>query len=372
MACALLQEARINFVFLPGVSHREADPRTTALMQGSIAVLEKIGLWPDPLERDSAPLRTLKIVDQTGNWPGAPTVTFDAAELGNEPFGWNVPNSSLLASLSAVLASAGNQITREGKVRRAEILDDRVVLHLDDKTMIAAQAVIAADGASSVCRDSAGIKTYGTTYRQLALATSFDHELSHDNCSTEYHRPGGPLTTVPLPGKRSSLVWMERPDEINRLMALGEAEFSSALTIALNGELGAVGNTGARAAFPARSMISRSFAAKRIFLVGEAAHVLPPIGAQGLNLGFRDAEAASARVIEAIACSKDPGGNDVLEGYDRDRRRDVLPRGMGVDLMNRSLLSQMLPGQLVRAAGLLALQRFGRLRRTVMREGIGA
>ncbi|WP_342642263.1 FAD-dependent monooxygenase [Rhodoligotrophos ferricapiens] len=370
-ACALLVSRGIRPAHVTGVKREMRDPRTAALMQGTLPILDTLGLWPGLLKAQSAPLWTLRLIDETRHLIRAPSITFDARELGDEPFGWNIPNATLADALREIIPDDA-VATYEGlSVTWTEPRDTLIKLHLSDGRILRVRAVIAADGGESRCRGSAGIKTYGADYRQQAIATSFGHSLPHHDCSTERHRENGPLTTVPLPGNRSSLVWMDRPDEIKRLMALDDRTFAAELERYVGGELGAVSDIGPRRAFPARTMIARQFAAKRTFLVGEAGHVLPPIGAQGLNLGLRDAKAAAWLIADALAYGEDPGGAEPLTAYDQARQRDVVPRGIGIDLMNRSLLSRLLPAQAGRVLAVGALAQIAPLRRAVMRGGLG-
>ena len=231
---------------------------------------------------------------------------------------------------------------------------------------ISARVTIAADGRNSLLRDAAGIKTNRWAYDQSALATSFDHSGAHDGISTEYHKRGGPFTTVPMPGKRSSLVWMDRPVKIAALMALSDAELATEIQIGTHGELGRVSTIGPRKVFPMQGLVARDFARSRIMLIGEAAHVVPPIGAQGLNMSLRDA----AQAAELMAGEDDPGQSSILAEYDASRRRDIQPRQQVIDLMNRSLLSGFLPLETGRALGLGLLAQFGPLRRAAMQYGM--
>jgi 2-octaprenyl-6-methoxyphenol hydroxylase len=105
-------------------------------------------------------------------------------------------------------------------------------------------------------------------------------------------------------------------------------------------------------------------------LVGEAAHVIPPIGAQGLNMGLRDAADLADVVREAIVRDEDPGAPQVLKRYNSARRTDVASRTFAIDIANRSLLSDLLPVQSLRAAGLHLIGAIGPLRRLAMREGL--
>jgi 2-octaprenyl-6-methoxyphenol hydroxylase len=149
-------------------------------------------------------------------------------------------------------------------------------------------------------------------------------------------------------------------------MAMPDAQLAREIQLQTHGELGRIGDIGPRRAFPMRGLIARDFARNRILLIGESAHVVPPIGAQGLNMSLRDA----AQAAELIALEDDPGHASILLQYDRLRRRDVQPRQQVIDIMNRSLLSGQVLLEGGRALGLSAIAAFGPLRRFVMAQGL--
>ncbi|MFO1090001.1 MAG: FAD-dependent monooxygenase [Hyphomicrobiales bacterium] len=376
LAAACLAHAAAQEAVLVAPASDDNDPRTVALMQPSIRLLAAIGVWPGNLRAVCAPLRKLALVDDTGGLFAAPNLTFDARELfgesndGETAFGWNVPVPALIRALEAQVSALGLRRIAS-RAERLTYADGRAVIEAKTGERIAAKAVIAADGSGSRLRAAAGISATEWSYRQSAIATSFSHSMPHDGVSTEYHKPGGPFTTVPLPGNRSSLVWMERPERVQALMALADDAFAAAIQTELHGALGRVSEPGSRRAFPMCGLSALTFAKARVFLVGEAAHVVPPIGAQGLNMSLRDAALAAELIGDARAFGDDPGAQKVMAEYDRRRRRDVLPRQAIVDVMNRSILSGMAPFALARAAGLSALSMLPPLRRYAMQVGIG-
>ena len=342
-----------------------SDPRTVALMAPSIRMLEYLGIWPGTLRNQTQPLKKLRLVDDTGSALKAPTITFDSIELGEEAFGWNFPLSILIPALHARAHDLGVRFL-PGDVASADPAGDAVSLSLTNGERYTSRVVLAADGRHSVLREAAGIKTNRWAYDQMALATSFDHSGSHDGVSTEYHKAAGPFTTVPMPGNRSALVWMERPARATELMALSDRDLAAEIQIGTHGELGRVTNIGPRRLFPMEGLVARDFARNRIILIGEAAHVVPPIGAQGLNMSLRDA----AQAADLMEGEDDPGHADLLHAYDALRRRDVQPRQQVIDLMNRSLLSGYMLLETGRAVGLGLIAQFGPLRRAVMGYGL--
>jgi 2-octaprenyl-6-methoxyphenol hydroxylase len=363
-ACLLAVEGRT--VGLAAEKSGDAgDPRTVALMSPAIRMLEYIGVWPAGLREQTQPLNKLRLVDDTGSAIKAPTITFDPAELGQEAFGWNIPLGLLIPALSTRAEALG--VTLLGaNAASARPARASIGLTLTTGDTHAARVILAADGRCSVLRQAAGIKTNRWAYDQMALATSFGHSGPHDGISTEYHKQAGPFTTVPMPGNRSALVWMERPARAEALMALSDRELATEIQLGTHGELGLISNVGPRRLFPMEGLVARDFARNRIILVGEAAHVVPPIGAQGLNMSLRDA----AQAADLMEGEEDPGNPDILHDYDRLRRRDIQPRQQVIDLMNRSLLSGYVLLEGGRAIGLNLISRFGPLRRAVMGYGL--
>ncbi|MCA3556142.1 FAD-dependent monooxygenase [Aestuariivirga sp.] len=341
------------------------DPRTVALMQPSIRLLMHLGLWPGQLKEATQPLRKLRLVDDTGSLFKAPTITFDPAELGEEAFGWNFPLGILIPVLFARAQTLGVTFTG-ADAASVHTAADSVSVTTTGGERLTARVALAADGRNSLLRDAAGIRANRWSYDQSALVTSFEHSGPHDGISTEHHRKAGPFTTVPMPGNRSALVWMERPARAAGLMALTDGEIAAEIQIGAHGELGRVSNIGPRRLFPMHGLVARDFARNRIILVGEAAHVVPPIGAQGLNMSLRDA----AQAADLMEGEDDPGAPSIMADYDARRRRDVQPRQQAIDLMNRSLLSGFMALETGRAMGLSLLAQFGPLRRAAMQYGL--
>lgn len=365
------------------------DTRTTAIFSGGIALLRRLRVWGRCADA-AAPLQAIRIIDDTGRLLRAPETCFNASEIGADSFGYNIPNAALVGALhEAVAASDAVRFIETKKVTGIDIRHDQgaVFMTLAESAMrqselrqdelrqselrqISTRLLAGADGRSSIARQAAGIAPYSWDYDQAAVVCSFNHQRGHDNISTEFHRANGPFTTIPLPGNMSSLVWVESKQQARHLQALDDDAMAMAIETRLGGLLGAISNVGPRAHFPLSGMAARSLAANRIALIGEAAHVVPPIGAQGLNLGFRDGAALADAVADALSQGRDPGSDAVLSQFRAARRMDVLSRTLAIDLLNRTLLSNLLPAQALRGAGLFALNTIKPLRRFVMREGL--
>jgi 2-octaprenyl-6-methoxyphenol hydroxylase len=341
------------------------DPRTVALMQPSIQLLKYLDLWPGDLRAQTAPLRKLRIIDDTGSLLTAPNLEFDSHDMELEAFGWNIPLQLLLPALRQRAAELGVS-SMEATAIGAKPGSDSIVVTLSNGNAVSAEVAIAADGANSRLRTAARISVDAWKYDQTAIATSFSHSMSHDNISTEYHKSAGPFTTVPLPDGRSSLVWMERPARAGTLMSMTDQELATEIQIETHGELGFISTVGARKSFPMKGLTARQFARDRVILIGEAAHVVPPIGAQGLNMSLRDAALAA----DLILASADAGNASMMADYNAARRAEVLPRQQVIDFMNKSLLTEYLLMEAARSAGLAALHYVTPLKRFVMRHGL--
>jgi 2-octaprenyl-6-methoxyphenol hydroxylase len=341
------------------------DPRTVALMQPSIQLLRYLDIWPGILQTQTSPLQKLRIIDDTGSLLVALNIEFDSGELNLQAFGWNIPLGLLLPALRKRADDLGVTFI-EATATGARTSGDAIHLTLSGAPEISASFCLAADGANSALRKAAGIATDTWSYDQTAIATSFAHSMGHDNVSTEYHKPAGPFTTVPLPENNSSLVWMERPARAEALMAMSDKELAIEIQIETHGELGLISNLGPRKSFPMKGLTARQFAKDRVILIGEAAHVVPPIGAQGLNMSLRDAALAA----DLILANKGPGSDSLMVEYNTLRRAEVLPRQQLIDLMNKSLLLGLLPLEAARTLSLSALHYLGPLKRFIMEQGL--
>ncbi|RLQ87859.1 UbiH/UbiF family hydroxylase [Notoacmeibacter ruber] len=367
MIAALCLARAGHSVRLIGPEVDRNDPRTTALMQPSLSTLGKVGLRY-PIEEAGAPLRIMRIADGTSRLLRSPAVSFYASDIGETAFGYNIPNATLNGILEDALADQPLIRRSTAKVNRYSATEDSVRIRLDDGEGIDCRLVVGADGRKSAARRAAGIRQEPAPLPQSALVLSFRHVVSHDFTSTEIHTESGPFTQVPLPDEHmSSLVWVVSPHTAKKLLETDNDTLARQIEQRMQSLLGEVSVEGPRAAFPLTTALPPRFAAKRIALIGEAAHVFPPIGAQGLNLAVRDV-ADLAAVLPGP--DGDPGSLAALNAYNRARRSDITLRSAAVRSLNRSLLSAMLPAQFARAVGLDTLRRIGPLRDFFMREGM--
>ena len=249
-----------------------ADNRTTALLGGSIDFLVGLAVWLHCQDK-AAPLRSMRLIDDTGRLIRAPEVSFSSDEIGLEQRAVELPG-----------------LTRFDDEADTIDPDDAIVaIQTGSGKRLSARLVIGADGRQSRCREAAGITVRRRELNQAALTFNVSHARPHRDVSTEFHTPQGPCVFVPLPGDRCSVVWVARSKEAERLFLLSDDELSEAAERQSHSILGRVRVEGGRHLFPLAIERAAQFAQRRVALVGDAAHVIPPIGAQGLNLGLRDA-----------------------------------------------------------------------------------
>jgi 2-octaprenyl-6-methoxyphenol hydroxylase len=348
---------------------RPIDNRTTALLMGSVTALKTLGVW-QRCRANAAPLRVMRIVDDTGRLLHAPEVRFEADEIGLEAFGYNIENRYLIAAMLALACEIAALEVIAEDAAQVSVGADAVTVTLESGDTVAARLAVGADGRRSACRAAAGITTERSRYPQAALTLMLRHSRPHEDISTEFHRPNGPFTLVPLPGQRSSLVFVTDPEDAARLKALPDAEVAGVVEQRAHSILGKMEVEPERGMFSLAVERAQTLGANRVALVGEAGHVIPPIGAQGLNLGLRDAAAIGELVATAHRQGGDPGSDALTSRYAQMRRADVMSRTLAVDILNRSLLSEFLPLQGARGLGFSLLQHIGPLRRAAMREGV--
>ena len=361
----------------PPVTERDAegsDLRTTAFLQPSQTLLDQIGLW-DRYAPHAAALQIMRIVDAGGEVSEPRLVKeFDASDISEKPFGWNLPNWLLRRELVEFLQDLPNVDFRQSvgtKSLFTRTQEARVTL--TDGSLISCRLVIAADGRSSPMRDAAGIGVKTMRYGQKALAFAVTHPQPHQNVSTEIHRSGGPFTLVPLPdyqGKNSTaIVWMETGPEVDRLANLPVPEFEAAMNERSCGILGELTLASRRTVWPIISQVAERMSSERLALIAEAAHVVPPIGAQGLNMSLGDLRAL---LDLATANPSDLGSRKMLDQYHKTRHGEVQVRVTGIDVLNRASMAHAQPLRDARAMGLNALYSLAPVRKTLMQMGLGA
>ncbi len=368
-----LARAGLKVVLVGRIDTRPAG-RTVALLAGSVRFLARLGVWPQ-LQALAEPLRVMRLVDDTGSLFRGPPVAFEATEIGRDCFGHNIENHLLVEGLAEAARQVRGLTLLPGRAESFAFGTDAVSAHGPEGLSVEGSVLVATDGRRSSARTAAGLAARETHYPQEALTTTLSHDRPHRGVSTEFHTREGPFTLVPLPGMpgaphRSSLVWVMGPKEAERRAAFTPQRLAREIERQSRMLLGRIAVAGVVGRFPIGRLKADRITGRRIALAGEAAHAMAPIGAQGLNLSLRDAAALADILSDAKRAGQDLGSASVLDRYAAVRQNDIAARSFGVDRLNRALMDDSLPTDLVRGIGLLALGSIGPLRRFAMRQGL--
>ncbi len=376
LALALRQGLGPSFrisVLDPAFGRPAVDARASAISAGVRRLFETIGVW-DAVDAQAQPILDMVITDSKVESAARPVLLAIAGDVEpGEPFAHMIENGPLLAALTdrakgnGIVLSATTALqfaaSKPPKTRRG--------VELVDGTEHWAELIVAADGAHSRLRESAGIQRTSWTYPQAAIVTTVVHERDHGGRAEEHFLPAGPFAILPLKDRRSSIVWTEDADEAKRIISLPDQDFHSELELRFGHHLGEIEVIGPRRAFPLELAIARSFVADRLALVGDAAHVIHPIAGQGLNLGLRDVAALAECIIDAARLGLSPGDPGVLARYQRWRRFDTILMGIVTDGLNRLFSNRSDILRLTRDLGLGVVDRLPRLKAAFVYQAAG-
>lgn len=348
------------------------DGRTTAIAYGSQQVLKGIGVW-DALASQAEPIREIRVAD--GESPLF--LHYDRREIGAEALGYIVENRLLRGALQARAEQLPSlTLHAPSAVEEVEFAAAQARLTLADGARIVAPLAVGADGRNSPLREAAGIKTWRKSYRQTAIVCVVRHAAPHRGVAVEHFRAAGPFAILPMidaadGGHRSSIVWTEDEHAAPTLLALDNKNFTRQLASRFGDFLGALEVEPGRWSYPLMLIQAERYAAHRLALIGDAAHVIHPIAGQGWNLGVRDIAALAELVVDAHRLGLDLGGAALLNRYERWRRFDSLTLTAVTDGLNRLFANELPPLKLARDLGLAAVDRAPRLKRFFMRHAMG-
>lgn len=351
------------------VKDTKISSRTVALMQSSLNIIYAAG-QKDFCEEHGTIMEVMRVIDDS--LPGQAPVTseFDAFDIGLPFFSMNIPNDPLRAKLYEDACAHKNITIHNVKLKDYTANDVNVIAALDNDDEIITPLIVGADGRESLVRKIAGIKAKKTPYGQSAITCIINHSRSHDNASTEFHREGGPFALVPLKGNQSSVVWVEKTTKADDLLKLPKDGFQTALQKATNDILGGITLETNPQSWPLCAIKASALTAPRVALIAEAAHVMSPITAQGLNLSLRDVAALAETLVDHLRVGGDIGSKAVLNEYERRRGFDIDTRTFGVDALNRLVRNPRAPVKDFRRIGLKTLNKFSPLKMIAMQHGL--
>lgn len=343
------------------------DLRVSAITAASERVFANIGAWSRMTALGVSPFRDMRVWDAAG--PGE--IHFDCADIGEPRLGHIIENRVVQRALMETLGELGIRVIRPAEVIGLTWDNAGVEIGLSTGDGLTAALAVAADGAGSRTRELAGIEVRGWSYDQKAVVAAVRTELSHRETAWQRFLPSGPLAFLPLRDGRCSIVWSTTPAHADELVAAAPESFMERLGQAFEHRLGAVIETGPRAAFPLRLQHARRYIAPRLALIGDAAHAIHPLAGQGVNLGVLDAGALAEVILAAAVAGRDVGSEATLRRYERWRKGDNLAMMAAMDGFKRLFGSDLTLLRLARNAGLALFDRIAPLKRLIMERAMG-
>jgi len=345
------------------------DGRTSAVSSSSMRMLETIGLAAH-LPVQGCPIRTIAVAD--GLEPGG--LHFEPDD--DEPLGWMHENRHLRAALRARAEAGPNTwLLWKSRVSSVERGDHQVVVELEDGRKLCAPMLVAADGRNSRTREAAGINIARWKYDHQAIVSVIRHERPHDHIAYEIFYPTGPFALLPMTddsgGHRSAIVWSVPEDDATGWLSLNDEDFAAEAEAAMGGFLGKVAMLAPRSSYPLGFHHAAEITAKRLALVGDAAHAIHPIAGQGLNLGFRDAAALTEVLVDGARLGLDLGDKQLLDRYQRWRALDALSVAFATDSLTRVYGIPGRTASKVRRYGMGLIDRISPIRNRLMSEARG-
>lgn len=346
-----------------------ADDRVSAITASVRHMLEALEVWP-AIAAQAQAVTKMEITDSKLADAVRPSfLAFGGEAATGEPLAHIVEHQALARALRAAAEREGVQFVAK-RTAGFENAQDKIEVALDDGAL-AAKLLVAADGARSQLRARARIQTVSTDYKQMGIVATIGHERDHEGVAVQHFLPAGTFAILPLTGKRSSIVWVEAPEEAQRIVALPPAEFHEELLRRFGRKLGDIKVLSKARAYPLMLSIARTFIGERLALLGDAAHVVHPLAGQGLNLGLRDAAALAECVADAVRLGLDPGGPDILKRYERWRRTDAVALAGTTDGLNRLFSNDSDALKVVRDVGLGIVARLPKLQEFFAAEAAG-
>lgn len=360
MALALaplgLRIAMVEAVARKGAQQPSFDDRSTTLSRSSQRMYEAMGIWPD-IAAASTPIRSIHVSDK-GRFGFS---HIDAEEQGVEALGYVVINRVLGAVLQSKLTEQdGVDVICPARVVAVDLGPDSAIatLELEDEKRhnLSCSLLVAADGANSNVRTMLGISAQKGQYGQRAVIGNLSPEKQPNNRAYERFTAQGPLAILPVADDRAAFVWTVSEHDAERVLALDDQEFLAEIQAEFGYRLGRFSRVGKRAAYPLVLTKAVRLTATRSVLVGNSAHGLHPVSAQGFNLGMRDVASLCDCVADARSASGgvDPGNGQLLERYATWRRSDQNKVVNFTDNLVRIFGSSRPPTRILRNIGMLA------------------
>ncbi len=335
--------------------------KTTAILSTSFGIYERL-LGLSKLDAKISQLKRFKIIDELK--AKEKIIDFDSSEINLNCFAYNIKDSYLANELHKEIKKRDSIICKNEFVKGLEDSLSKTVLNTSSGS-IEFDLVIGADGRNSITRESAGINYTKKTYKESILVTEIEHSNLNDSTSFEIHRNGSLLTSVPTGNRKSAIVMIDQSQKID---PISSEMLNKIIQEGLSEYLGNIVTNKKYTIIPSETINVEKLYKNRVMLVGESAHVIPPIGAQGLNLGLRDIN--TFYEILRNNEEKDPGSKTILSSYNNMRWLDIYKRYKSVNLLYKSMMDNNAGYSALRNIGFLTINKSKRLKKLLLAEGL--
>ena len=356
-------------VATPPAADAPPDARVVAISRASERLLRSAGAWPRIAGPRLCAYQHMRVWHESVAARSAGVLAFDAADVGEPNLGYILESRLLQSALLAAFTDRGGEL-RRGQFASLTVGDEAVTIESSGGTL-RARLVVGADGAQSPLRRAAGLAAELSDYRQTAIVATVATERPHEMTAWQRFLKDGTLAFLPLFDGTCSIVWSADDSMAEALCAAGPADFARALDSASDLALGATRLVSERASFVLRRLTAPRYVARRVALIGDAAHVVHPLAGQGVNLGLLDAGALAQQLTAAVAAREDPGSLGVLRAYERWRKSEVALMSTAIDAFDRFLAHGSGPLSRLAQQGLGWVNRSQELRRFFIRRALG-
>ena len=302
----------------PSIKLKKAwDERVFALTPTTEAWLKALQVWEHVDKNRVNNIKAMHIFDADN----ALTLADNDANLPK--LGVIIENQNLLHALWQQIKTLGVTVITNATCINLDNTPQGVKLGVclasQSNMTITAKLIVAADGVNSWLRQQASIGVSQKSFNQTAIVANFLATKNHGNIARQWFAPHETLALLPMPSQQVSMVWSVSTQKAAELLKVGKDALAQSVYEQSQGALGDLKLVGKTLSFELNQQTATKLIAKRMALVGDAAHQIHPMAGQGVNLGFRDVMKLAALTTNC----QDVGDYNLLRQYERARKADI-------------------------------------------------
>ncbi|WP_419571543.1 FAD-dependent monooxygenase [Rheinheimera sp.] len=341
--------------------------RVSALNQASRRVLQQLGAWQQLSSKAGFQKMEVWEADSFAR------IAFDAAGQQVDALGYLVDNEELRQCLFQQLADKANvRCLFNCQIDSINAGEEQTLLSLSGQGPVLCKLLVAADGANSFVRQQLKMPIAFWDYDHQALVCQIHSTEPHGQCARQVFLKDGPLALLPLADSHLlSIVWSVPPEQAEQLLALSEAEFNKALTVASGNALGVLSRASVLSAHPLKMRYASEWLLNKVVLVADAAHTIHPLAGQGMNLGLMDVVALAELISEQVLARKPLQEERLLRRFERWRKAEAQTLIVAMEAFKRGFGSANPALKLVRGLGMRLVDKAGPLKKSIMAAALG-